>query len=249
MKKIVKGVLRRLRVWASYATLIGVCCFGFIYFRIMNRTRVVGRKHIPNKSKHVLLVSNHLSMMDSFVIGVAAYFPSLFTRPSRPPYHLAARENYFRYPLLRLILGLLKVVPVDRGRFGKNLLKQVQKILAEANVHIFYQGTRSYDLDQAKNGVGFFIARNNPTPTVIPVYIRGTDRLFGGKPGKHTGLGRYLPKPPWFGRKSLVVFGPPIDFSDLLQNQNSNGPDLYKKITRRIVEVIKNLNNEHAAPA
>jgi len=83
---IIKQVLRRFGVWISYVALVltGFVCFAFFRFPL-NFMRVRGKDNIPKLGKKVLFVSNHLSMYDSFLIAAAAFFPSVLTRPSRPP--------------------------------------------------------------------------------------------------------------------------------------------------------------------
>lgn len=242
MKAVGQVVLRRLKIWTSYILFViaGLVCF--LYFRVFNRIRIIGRKNIPRQGRLTLLVPNHQSMHDSWIIGAAGYFPDMIAWPSLPPYNLAAKENFFGNWLLKTVLQLLRTIPVDRGRFSRKFLEEIVALLRHANVCIFYQGTRSDDLTRAKNGTAFVIAHSHPTPVVVPVYLEGTDRLFGGGPGVHSGLARWLPRFPGFGRKTTVVFGSVVDFSDLLENRDD--PKLYDKITRRIVNAIENLRRQ-----
>lgn len=224
--------------------ILGTTCF--LYFRVINHTRVIGRKNIPKKSSRTILVSNHESMHDSWVIGIAGYYPEIVFYPSRTPYNLAAKENFFGGWVIGKILKLLRTIPVERGRFNRELLKLIGNLINEANVCIFYQGTRSADLNHAKNGVAFLIANTTPPPTVIPVFVNGTGRFFGGKPGSR-GLSRWFPRFPGFGRKISVVFGPPIDFSDLRKEGRSS--DLYVKITARIIQKVADLRSQLFPPS
>jgi 1-acyl-sn-glycerol-3-phosphate acyltransferase len=87
----------RLRIWASYVAMVCAGVVSFLFFRFpFNFTRVRGRNHIPRRGERVLLVSNHTTMYDSFLIGVAAYFPENILYPSFPFMNFAARENFFR---------------------------------------------------------------------------------------------------------------------------------------------------------
>ena len=239
MKKITSAVGHRLKLWLSYFLMVVAGLIAFLYFQVLNWTRIIGRKNVPRQGKQTLLVSNHLSMYDSFFVGIAAYWPEFILWPSLPPHHLAAKENFFKNWLTRTIFSLLRAIPVERSKkVNRELVTRVSNTLARANVHIFPQGRRSYDLTEVKTGVAHFIVTTHPTPTVIPIYFRGTDRLFGGGPGSK-GISRWLPRPPFVGRKTLIVFGSPIDLSDLLLDpKNLN---LYNEITKRIVEAIQDL--------
>ena len=231
-------LLKILRNAISHSLIVATSSVGFLYFKILNRVKVIGRKNIPRRGKGTLLVSNHQSMYDSFIIGVAGYFPELIVYPSRPPYNLAARENFFGNWLKKVFFSLLRAIPTDRSRFSGSLLKKVMAILKRSNLCVFYQGRRSFNLEAARDGAAFVIASSSPTPTVIPVYLERTNHLFGGAPGKK-GIARWLPRPPFFGHKATVIFGPPIDFGDLLRDGKSG--KLRQNITDRIVSTIQGL--------
>jgi len=66
-----------------------------IFFRVLNRTEIIGRENIPHNSR-VLLCSNHQTMIDSFLIGTFAFFPRVLYKPQLLPYHPAALENFFK---------------------------------------------------------------------------------------------------------------------------------------------------------
>lgn len=239
MKNLKNSILRRIEIWLSYLTISLSATLCFLYFRLLNKMKVVGRKNIPRKSRNVLLVSNHRSLHDSWIIGVAGYFPETIFYPSQPPYNLAAKENFFKNWLARFTLKLCRTIPIERSGFSRGLLFSVISLLNKSNVCIFYQGTRSLDITSAKDGTAFIIANSSPSPIVVPIYLDGTEKLFGGGPGVKPTLSSYLPRFPWLGRKIAVVFGKPIDFDDLLQNRKY--PGLYDRISERIVENIKTL--------
>ena len=242
IKKLTRKIAHRLGLWLTYDFFLLAGTFCFLYFRIVNRTRIIGKRNIPRQSRLTIIASNHESMHDSWVGGTSAYFPDFLAWPSRAPYHLAAKENFAGNWLIRFILRRFRAIPIDRGKFNRDLLDQIIQLLQNANVWIFYQGTRSYDLTKARNGTAYLIANCQPTPTVIPAYLHGTAKLFGGKPGDHGGLGRWLPRFPGFGRKVTVVFGKSINFEDILENPND--PEIYDKITSRIIEAVKNLQDQ-----
>jgi 1-acyl-sn-glycerol-3-phosphate acyltransferase len=208
-------IIERLKIWASYVAVVCAGFMSFLFFRFpLNFTRVRGRKNIPRRGERVLFVSNHTTMYDSFVIGMAAYFPENIIYPSLPFMNFAARENFFRTWFSKTLFSLLRTVPVER-RDHPWLMRKYVDFLERHNLLIFYQGTRSDDLSVIKNGPGFAIAHTHSPITVIPVYHHGLDRIFSKGGPRTRGLWRWLPRS--FFRRPIVVFGQPIDFSECLR--------------------------------
>jgi len=205
-------ILARSRIWASYFAMVGAGLISFLFFRFpFNFTRVKGRNNIPRRGERVLFVSNHISMYDSFLIAVAAYFPKNIVYPSLPFMNFAARENFFRTWFSKTLFTLLRTVPVER-RDDPWLMRKYVDFLERNNLLIFYQGTRSDDLSVIKNGPAYAIAHTPPPITVIPVYHQGIERIFSKGGPKTKGLWRWLPRSIF--RRPLVIFVQPIDFSD-----------------------------------
>lgn len=234
-----KTYLKKFEAWLSYLVVSLASTFCFLYFRLLNHMKIVGRKNIPRKGQNVLLVSNHRSLHDSWIIGVAGYFPEILVYPSQTPYNLAAKENFFRGWAFGFILKLCRAIPIDRKKFNRGLLLSIVSLLKKSNVCIFYQGTRSLDIADVKGGASFIITRSNPPPIVVPIYLDNTEKLFGGGPGQKPKLSSYLPRFPWFGRKTTVVFGEPINFEDILKNKK--GLDSHERISQVIIEKIGSL--------
>src|SRR5690349_13194043 len=130
---------KRLSVWASYVATVVAGCVSFLFFRFpFNFTAVHGRKNIPRRGERVLFVSNHTTMYDSFLIGVAAYFPEHIFYPSLPFINFAARENFFRTWFSKALFPLLRTMPVER-RNHPWLMRQYVDLLQRNNLLIFYQ--------------------------------------------------------------------------------------------------------------
>ena len=237
---IIKQILQRFRIWLSYVILVATGFVSFFFFRFpLNFTLVRGKHNIPKKGKNVLYVANHLSMYDSFLIAVAAFFPSVMTRPSRPPVNFAAEENYFTRWYLRILLGILRTVPVKKGRKDPFLMRKYIIFLERRNILIFYQGTRSFNLKQIKAGPGFVIANSEVDLTVIPIYHEGITGIFSRGGPRTRGFGRWLPRR--FFRRTIVNFGPPIDFTDLERVEDKK--EKIRAINARIIERIEQLKN------
>ena len=76
----------------------------WVLFFVLNRTTVRGRKNV-GKERNTLLLSNHQSMLDSFVVGLGAFYPQSWWRPHLIPWNPAAAENFYRTPILAWLAG------------------------------------------------------------------------------------------------------------------------------------------------
>ena len=182
---LVTRIFARLRIWASYVAMVCAGLVSFLFFRFpFNFARVRGRSNIPRRGEGVLFVSNHTTMYDSFLIGVAAYFPENIFYPSLPFMNFAARENFFGTWFSKTLFTLLRTVPVER-RDHPWLMRKYVEFLESHNLLIFYQGTRSDDLSVIRKHSEKSIGWPNMT-------IGRRKRLRGSQ------------------RHSPLVFGPPL---------------------------------------
>ena len=237
---LIRQVLKRFGVWISYVALVLTGFAFFVFFRFpLNFMRVRGKDNIPKQGKKVLFVSNHLSMYDSFLIAVAAFFPSILTRPSRTPVNFAAEENFFNRWYISILMRILRTVPVKKGRSDPFLMRKYAGFLEKRNILIFYQGTRSYDLKQIKSGPGYVIANAEEPLTVVPVYHEGITRIFSRGGPKTRGFWRWIPRSLF--RRTTVSFGPPITFDDLMGIEDRR--ERIAAINRRITARIEALRN------
>lgn len=236
---LITKILRRLWIWLSYIALVVFGFISFLFFMFpFNFTRVRGKKHVPKQGEHVLYVANHRTMFDSFLIGVAAYFPLYILFPSYPFMNFAARENFFRGPFFKALFALLRTVPVER-RDHPWLMRKYVKFLEKRNLLIFYQGTRSDDLSIIRKGPAFAIMHSKSPIKVIPVYHEGIDRIFSrGGPNTH-GIWCWLPRSLF--RRPTVIFGESIDFSDL---STLEPKEQAEAINQRIILRITKLKEE-----
>lgn len=161
----------------------------------------------------VLLCCNHISNLD----------PPLLGSSMKRKVSYMAKEELFKIPVLSFLIRSFGAFPVKRGASDRQALKKSLTLLKEGKVlGIFPEGTRSKtgELGKAFSGVGLFALKEDST--VIPAAIVGPYGLF---------------------RPIKVVFGPPIDMSDLKQEKTNS--DLMKEATDRIMEHIASLLQEH----
>lgn len=253
--------VQRPKKWLAYAVLFTVSWFGFLLFRVINWTRVEGknefqaarRQHNGNGRRNVIIVSNHRTMFDSFIVGIIAYFPELLFWPSVAPYHFAAKENFFKNWFTRLILHCLNALPVKPGRIDATIMRNVLKLLPRANLHIFPGGRRSYEPlgsesgYPVRGGIGYIVANASIPPLLIPVFFHGVEGLFGGKPGTG-GRSRWFPRLTGIMRRPLIIFGKPIRWNDII-DEMGNKKQAWTAIARRVADAINQLDPEYQAVA
>jgi 1-acyl-sn-glycerol-3-phosphate acyltransferase len=141
----------------------------------------------------VLLVSNHLSFLDVFVLGM----------PLRRPLNYVARSTLF-IPGLGFLMRSVGGFPIQREGMGASGMKETLRRLRNGGiVTLFPEGTRSRDgeLSPLKPGIAALAARVGVP--VVPAAIAGT---FESWPRS-----RLLPVP----HPIRIHYGPPIQPEDL----------------------------------
>ncbi|MFL1672295.1 lysophospholipid acyltransferase family protein [Paenibacillus thiaminolyticus] len=131
-----------------------------------------------------------------------------------------AKAELFNIPVLGAAIKALGAFPVKRGGVGKETIRTAFQLLQDGDIMgIFPEGTRNTDQSTAaKKGAAMIALRSGAA--VVPVAIIGSYKLF---------------------RKTRVVYGPPIDMSDLLEQK---GSDVLEQATDRIMNHINRLKRE-----
>jgi 1-acyl-sn-glycerol-3-phosphate acyltransferase len=198
------------------------------------------------KGKSFILVSNHRSFFDLYVVTatlVRAGYPQRIVFP--------VRSNFFYdNPLGFLVNGAMSFFAMypplfrDKGLRGLNLLalEELARLLSERPtlVGIHPEGRRNrdgdpYELLPAQSGVGRLI--HLAQVPVVPVFTNGllTDDLMTQVRSNFEGSGTPI----------HTVFGHPIDFSDLAREKV--GHSLFRQISERCVTAITALGVEERA--
>jgi len=80
---------------------IGTATVGAILFFGLSRTEIIGRRNAL-RAPNTLLLSNHQSLIDSFLIGFSAYYGAAIFKPWLIPWNPAAEDRIsgsaFRWP-------------------------------------------------------------------------------------------------------------------------------------------------------
>jgi 1-acyl-sn-glycerol-3-phosphate acyltransferase len=162
--------------------------------RALWRPKVTGLANLP-RTGPVIMASNHLSVVDSFIIPITV---------NRPVYFLAKNE-YFEGAVLRTIMTGLNQIPVDRsgGRASLLALDAALPVLREGNVlGIYPEGTRSPDGRLYRGRPGVAKLALDAGATVLPVGLLGTDKIHP--------IGARLPR---VGPEVEMRIGAPLDLS------------------------------------
>lgn len=191
-----------------------------VTFGALGKLESHGNENIPRRGG-VLLLSNHVSYLDPFIIGTVAH----------REIHYMARHDVFRIPGLRQFIAALNAYPVRRGAADRGALKHTLSLLKAGKVVlIFPEGTRSVDgmLGKAHDGASF-IVHSADVPT-IPVFLKGTILPRNAKCIRPTQLS--------------ATFGSPLDFNEV--RQIADRRELYRRMGEQIMQSIAELRDESA---
>ncbi len=169
----------------------------------------------------MLLVSNHISAYETVFLpwAVIRHYPlQMLWAP--------AKEELFANPFMGVLYSSWGAFPVRRGR-DVRAGKTINDLLKNQKVMLFPEGTRHKDgtLGKGNRGVGKIIYETRPV--VVPTAL--------------TGLNHW--KFPGIGQHASVVFGKPLDFSDLFLLENCK--DTHQMIVDRVMAAIGDLLMEN----
>jgi 1-acyl-sn-glycerol-3-phosphate acyltransferase len=188
--------------------------------RLLFRLEVVSPGLVP-ASGPVLIVSNHVSLLDPPLVGASA----------RRPLHFMAKEELFRIPLLGRLIRALNARPVRRDGSDMRALKAALVLLQEGRaLLVFPEGTRGVEgepLRDGKAGVGMLAVLSGAP--VVPVYVSGS--------GAALPRGRAWPRPV----KVRVTFGPPLTFK---RASDDGRKEAYREAAQEMMRAIAQLREQ-----
>ncbi len=203
--------------WVTFSAYV----IGF-YASILNEFRSKGVENIP-ATGGVLLASNHISAYETIFLPWAVIRKFPFRMLWAP-----AKEELFAKRFTGWLYSTWGAFPVKRGR-DVRAGKVLNELLQDQRVMLFPEGTRHKDgvLGKGNRGVGKIIY--DTRPAVVPTALIGLNRW----------------KFPGFGQKGLVVFGSPLDFSDLFAREDNK--ETHQLIVERVMAAIAELLRSEGA--
>ncbi len=169
------ALLKKIGLEAGFpgrlATLLLSLTLG-LWFRLFFRLKVYGAQRLGEAG--YILCPNHVSYLDGFLVSWAA------------PYGLRDRlffmgySNYFEIPVVKDLLKLIRVIPVNSARHLVAAMQASAYILRRGGILcIFPEGARSPSgrLREFKKGVAILAAELGVK--LVPVHLRGSFEAWG----------------------------------------------------------------------
>ena len=212
-------------VFGAIAVFLG---FGLLrlIFRLFFNLKAAGRKNIPSEGPFILC-PNHSSYLDAFVVASSVPFAcgmKLF---------FLGFKAYFSNPMIRNLIRLMKVIPVDPAAELVNAIQASGFVIRNKKLLcIFPEGQRSIDgeVKEFKKGIGILAKELNAA--LVPVYIEGA---FNAWP-----RGQKFPKT----SAIKIVFGEPFSVEYLAQaGRNLGANDDYEAIAIGLRQEVLKLHS------
>ncbi|MCL5945259.1 MAG: 1-acyl-sn-glycerol-3-phosphate acyltransferase [Planctomycetes bacterium] len=184
--------------------------------------RVSGRENIPSTGA-ALLVSNHQSMLDPWMIGIGM----------KRQIHFMARESLFKGGLGQYIIETTNAFPVRRGRADSVAVREaINRLNRGFLVNLFPEATRTTDGTIGAIAAGVAIIVHRAKVPVIPIVLDGAFEAW--------------PRDRKFFRYSSIRlhYGQPIPYHEL---ENLSADEISVRIRREMIALQKKLKSVHAA--
>jgi 1-acyl-sn-glycerol-3-phosphate acyltransferase len=229
MRRWVRGPFNQ---FISFVIQAIVGFIGMFYLRVMNHTKVYGSKILRREKPPFLYVSNHLTMIDDFLMDPVLFGPIAISRLTLKyfPWHVPEEKNFFLNPFIAWLLQKCQAIPITRGRgvFQPGMMRVKELLLDDRIIHIYPEGTRSRSGDIGKGQIGVGKLAHETKMKVVPVYHEGTQNILPvGSKKLQT------------GKKIAIVVGEPIDMGDLYEKPESKL--VFQEVANRMVVEIRKL--------
>ena len=193
---------------------------------LLFRLHVSGQARIP-RTGGVLMVTNHQSFLDPWLIGIA---------PSRQ-IHYMARDTLFKGGFLHYLLELWNVFPVKRGSADLTAIRTaVEQLDKGFIVNVFPEGTRSEDgsIGALAPGISLILNRCKTDVAIVPVVIDGAYETWP----------RDKKMPRFIGGRIRICHGAPIPASVW---RNWSADEISLQVRRAMVNLQGQMGSVHAA--
>ncbi|KAJ0015265.1 hypothetical protein Pint_19774 [Pistacia integerrima] len=229
------SVLVRMLQAVAVPVLGNVC---HVFMNGLNHVQVYGIEKLHDallhrpKNKPLITVSNHVASVDDPFVIASLLPPSVLLDAQNLRWTLCATDRCFKNPVTTAFFQSVKVLPVSRGEglYQKGMDMAISKLNGGGWVHIFPEGSRSRDggktIGSSKRGVGRLVLDADNVPMVVPFVHTGMQEVMP--------IGATFPR---IGKTVTVLIGDPIEFDDLLneeQVENVSRGKLYDAVASRI---------------
>jgi 1-acyl-sn-glycerol-3-phosphate acyltransferase len=175
--------------------LLGIFACFVLVLPYLRRTH--GLKKL-NPSQHHLFVSNHVSLLDTILLG------GLLWRSGNYPILVLGDKNVWRDSWIRTALSKPIGFLLERGRLNPGRIRELQQYANEIKkfrLVVFPEGTRGNGVDVAECQPGIYYVAQESRAPIVPVFIENM-QLVSTKQGRFHPIG---------GLKKIEVhFGEPI---------------------------------------
>lgn len=177
----------------------------FLYSKIIYRIKIIGKENIP-KEGAVIFCGNHRNYLD----------PQLIVCTAGRHMRFMAKEELHNNPAFALLGNVFEAIYVKRDEKDISALKEALKTLKSGNcIGIFPEGTRNgfeKNDGEIKNGTAYMALKTGAK--IVPIGLVGKAKPFS---------------------KNAIIYGKPIDFSELTKD----GKKIDKKVEEKASKMIK----------
>lgn len=169
-----------------YAFVLGLAK---VLFKTILPVKFHGMENIKDQKAPYILIGNHTSLFDPFMMAVAAHQYQI---------RFIGKKELWKVGIFAWFAKCIKAIPVDRHNTDMEAMRACMRVTREGHVlGIFPEGTRHHNglMTELESGVAM-IALRSRVP-LMPVYIAGKLKLF---------------------RTLHVYVGQPIRMDDLREN-------------------------------
>ena len=177
----------------------------FLYSKIIYRIKIIGKENIP-KEGAVIFCGNHRNYLD----------PQLIVCTAGRHMRFMAKEELHNNPAFALLGNVFEAIYVKRDEKDISALKEALKTLKSGNcIGIFPEGTRNgfeKNDGEIKNGTAYMALKTGAK--IVPIGLVGKAKPFS---------------------KNAIIYGKPIDFSELTKD----GKKIDKQVEEKASKMIK----------